>query len=845
MVVNMKTALKKIVLVCLCLSMLLVLFACDSGEVGTKLTLDRNCSGTRVMSFTLKQSDISSVDVFGWFTPKVSSVTSVLQGNCPDELTMDVAENGTDATYYFTLAFSSLDEYRTKVAALRGKAASIEFSVPDDELFVSGLTIKEDFTSSELFGWAVKALSAAYPKYADKIDFTATDGNASVVFGGRTFTSGAKISIEPVSTPLERILISTVRNGEDDYNRSYSFSITADNLELIGAEDFKEQFIKPMLDGIDNLVTYDWGESTDDIYTYNVTLIGADQETLNLVTSSIFPGSTIEYKKLDGDAFSESSCLIDSIPLTGFPCNEDGTSNLTLVYKAGDNTVFSSDSLASGVLSIDSGETAVTVRFDSASSARAEIVSETRYAIDKFEVASEMNYSGNLTLSVVLSYPSENGRSGSQRALERLTKQFADTGIKVSVRTTAASGAVAGTGEEADVTRSADAETAETEPANVDYALVLSCSGTPERVSEIMTSTFGEGNSFSIRTAGDRSVYRSSTVEHSVDLTALKTMSAYEGNIIYRFTTTLATISDVNWSTESGAGSADVLHGEKQKNTFYIPDVSASRFAVKYTYKQLNIPFIVIVLLLTFLAIGVVMWLLSFLSRRSIKSRRRKKEDVALVAVKTVALANVPEELRGGISTLPPELTRRPTVVLEPRTDDGLDDETDEPEGVVMFASTLKILVITSIVLFFFPFFKVSKTVAVNISGWDNFFGKTLFNASLEPDRWTILLLIVPALLLILLMARRILPRIVIPAVLTGGSLACVYVLRRLPDSLAERIDDLRSVLTGAYITDPVNQMAYSYSIVIYVLLAAGGIMLLFTDLAFIFSRKRREDSLS
>lgn len=848
----MKNKLKGILFAVFTLVVLFTLSACDTGVVGTKLSVDDDFSGTRVMSFDVVQSDLNKIrtldglslenlsfdSVFG-SSIKVTDVTEILQKKCPEQLDMEVKMDGKDATCIFTLEFSNIDEYKQKVSSLIGKKANPQY-VPDGSddaenpasFFTSGITLTEDYSSSDMFGWAVVALKEAYPSLADKIDsrLEIVDDvkDIAFIYNGVTYSTESatgKYDIRPVSTPLSLVTVETTRYGANDYDCTIIFSISANNVNYIGKDKLIKKFFAPLTFGFEDVTTASW-KSGENECRYIIEAKQRSLEELNSLLKNVFPGSEITYSDGESDAFTEKGALVEHLDFSGFPCTDDNKANIHLKYIASDETTFEASS--SGTVSedgkvLDIDEKGITAK-------DVQVTSESRYTVSSISVNTDISIGGKSDVSILICFPAKSSHSAADNSAAYLKKQYANTGLLVESRQigekTVSSGTdyAAGTGSEAE------------------YALVLSASGTPQEITEVMSNAFGAENSFIVTEGSKFSILRKNDVRHNISIAELLELAKYEDGITYNFHADVSKIDNVNWVGTDGKSNANVLSGKTRNNNFVENGIGSAAFTMSYTYRQLNIPFIVIGLIAAVAIIGTLVIIFNAVGRKLAKRRLKKSEASQLEAVMAVALATIPEELRGEMSELPPELTRRPQAIIEPKTDDGLDEDYDEPEGVILFASTLKILVISAIVLFFFPYCELKKAGALmncSLSGWDIFFGKEIYGANMPGISLTILMLVIPVVMLLMLLARRALPKLIIPIIAAAGSLGAITYLLQLPDSIERAISGLD---VGSRLTSPSFQMAYTYSIVIYVLLALGCLLLVFTDLAYIIQQRKKLD---
>ncbi len=828
----MKTALKRLMLFVLCMAIMLSLCSCDSGVISTVLSIDESFSGTRAISFDVKKSDLGGVLSLGGVlngilgAPTVDGIVETLEKNKPAELSMECTKDGNDAHCVFTLSFANKEEYTSKVAALLGRNPSVSYEAPSEDVFVSGIKLQEDFTSADLMVWASEALKAEYPKYADKVSMSVEKGATVVDFENVQYSTEAMINVSPVFCPLENVVVNTVRYGDNDYIRTVEVHISKDNLERIGKNVLTERFLQPLTADVTDLCTDGWKDGA-----YVISMRQGGLKDLARFTSAILDGSTVEYiADSDVGAFNESGTLNEHFNFTGFVCNEDRTADATLIYSTTDETKFLEN--GDGTLAADGKS--YTIVANSFTEKDVTLVSETRYVLESIGISTSVALMGDTTVAVVLDYPVLSSRSASELAAAYFKKAFADTGVQVDVRTTGLS---------EDGSAAVIGRTVSSTDAAGKYSVVFSAKGSPEELTEALSAAFGVGNAITVEKGELLKLYVDNNVTHTVDLSSIVNLAQYGGKVSYTFNGSYTKVRNVSWKDAAGLTSPDVLAGQENKEAFTENSLPSIPFTIKYQYSSLNILLVIIALAAGVGLMCLLMILSNGLNKKLRAKKNKKKENIAIEAVKCVALAALPEEQKGELRELPKELTQRPMVVLEPRIDDGLDEDDDDPESVQIFATTLRLLAITAAVLFFFPFCNIQRTSlignAATLSGWNLFYGKEVFGVALEPYRFAIVLLIVPIITLLLLAIRKNLPRLLIPLFVTGASLVSAFYLLQLPDILTARIDTLKTAVND-YVTEPAFQMGYSYSIIIYVILALGGVLLLFSDLSYVLAQRRR-----
>ena len=88
-----------------------VIFASCGATVDTEFTADSNFAGTRVITLTLSNSDLSEYVPGG-----KASIEATIKKYMPDCLSYTITEGDDNLVCKFTLAFTGIDDYKAKVA---------------------------------------------------------------------------------------------------------------------------------------------------------------------------------------------------------------------------------------------------------------------------------------------------------------------------------------------------------------------------------------------------------------------------------------------------------------------------------------------------------------------------------------------------------------------------------------------------------------------------------------------------------------------------------------------------------------------------------------------------------
>lgn len=806
----MKKNVKKLFLsfLCVCLFVLLTACADKATLTDTVLSIDGAFAGERTMTFSVEEDSDLVLD----------KLTEIFEENLPECLEMNepVVKDGT-AQYTFVLGFDSLEDYTAKIASLLERTPSITYIEPSQDLFTSGITLKEDFTSGDLFGWAVSI--AKEEGYSVRIVTRGT--RTSVVMGDSIFVTGEKISVASEFTPLEKVVVITERYSADEYKRTFEVIVSADSLQKIGKSKLVSELLAPMTDDVDAdmlsatpAFVYD---EQSDTYSYLIISSVLSGERLGELTALVLDGSVTVYDDGAQDmssAFSVSGTLSEKLCFDGLVCNTNGSANIELRYAAKDSTRF------------DNGESEITYDVKSVTEYELDVTCRTIYELSAIVVESGVSAAGNMHVYITCSYADKlSSKAAAQLAVDVLGPEYVGLDVYVDSQNSGFGTSATDTGA---------------------YCLRIDAKGEPADITAALQSAFGDGNVLTVEKIENFRPFITYNVEHKVDISSLCDAALYEGGVEYKFTGATARAKNVCLKVDDAIFSYDILEGEKQRGGFNKSAIESGAFTFEFQYEQLNLVFWAAVLLGGALVLGVLGLISRTIIRASRRRKKAKKTDTTYEAVREVALALVPVEERTELAQLPDELVNRQTVMLEPRYDDGLDEDEDEPEGVWLFSTMLKLFAVIAGVLFFLSFFTVTKTNFIGgnpegITGFNLVFGKELFGVEFASYPLAALLLVGPVLILALLSFRAQMPRLVSPICVFGISVFEIFFLLGLPNAIDERMEVIKAAV-AEYISSPAYQSGYNNSLVVYILLAVGAALLVAAELVGLVVTKARSD---
>ena len=227
----------------------LILSAC-SAKIETQLGLESAEKGTRtiLVSFNMKDNQ-----------DKVKGGTQALDASVrkhlPEGMEYEgIQSEGEKARATFTIPFSSVDEYRNKVASiLKAAGSKTEPTVTilnTEQGLVQGIQVKENFSSKELLDWVPEALvvDGVIESSNKNSVFNSSGSETTVKFGEKEVknSGGSTISAKDVQDRGFKAMVLELQEKDGGYSATASF-VAKDimNSETAAAIDAYLNQVKP------------------------------------------------------------------------------------------------------------------------------------------------------------------------------------------------------------------------------------------------------------------------------------------------------------------------------------------------------------------------------------------------------------------------------------------------------------------------------------------------------------------------------------------------------------------------------------------------------------------------
>lgn len=392
--------LRKTALAALILVLAVLLYGCGA-QISTELKISGDFSGQRVIRCVASKSDVSSN-----FQGGVEKIDSILAASCPAELAHAKSEDESNYIYTFTLDFSSLEDYRAKVEKIIGREPVINFAKPDS-VFASGVSIEEDFDSTELLGW-FKAVVEQESLISDSSNLWEI-AETKVSFDGAEYSTGGTVYVNDITyNPLDRITVDTQLSPDGTFQRTVRFIIPGTTYEAKSAEieAFMESLTPSGGSG-------EWSDDAGGGRTFTVQYEAADAQELSQKTAAVLDSGSCSFQS-EGTAgdnpLSEYTAFSENLDFTAFASDSQSEVNVEYRFEAPQTDVLYSDGSTGAAQ-----ENLFEGSFHTGSLVL-NFTAEHAYPVESVGVETEVISAEQVKRSTVLTYASDGGEEGAARA---------------------------------------------------------------------------------------------------------------------------------------------------------------------------------------------------------------------------------------------------------------------------------------------------------------------------------------------------------------------------------------------------------------------------------------------
>lgn len=479
--------------VVLLLLAMLTLFGCGA-QTDTQMTIENTLAGSRIMHCTISKQEVQNKIAGG-----EPALDTLIELNCPPQLSWEKSSDNRNITYTFTLAFTGRSDYIQKAEALLGHSPTMVFAAPDTA-FVQGLRLKEDFTSMDLLTW-LNAAAIQQGLISDGSSIWNADSGTTVQYRGQSIHADNKIDVNQTEyLPIDKITITTDILADHSFQRTIVFQIPQSTYDT--AKDNITAYMKKRIPTggsgqWSNIVTGKIftvafsAKTADELARQTSLVLDSNNTALLADTSHSLLGNQHSFtEQLDFSSFSSGKTgktFVDYIyhaNATGIACAE---------LSGGGKWTNASDYLNGADFSISGDMDVMQIR----------LTENPDYTMDDISVFMTQQQEGTFSRQIQFTFSEANGSKGAQKA-----KTYFE-GLQAS-------------------------DTTVTAEKNV---CILSLTGSAEKISAALTTLFGSDNRVELTANRSFQLYHSTTVKEYIDMERFKQDTGVSSAAIhYHFT---------------------------------------------------------------------------------------------------------------------------------------------------------------------------------------------------------------------------------------------------------------------------------------------------------------------
>lgn len=260
------------------------IFTGCTGEVqmtiDTVLKVDEHFKGSREMTAVVSNTVYKQA-----FNSDLTTLQELVTTKCPATMRCEAEKvsEGVKITMY--LDFESYEDYTNKIGQILGTTPGIYFET-SKTIFKKGYSLKEEFSSKDLFGWLVDAIKEDNDALKSlTADDLFKDGETKFVYDGEETITEPKINVSNMeSTSFDSLSVELTMNGDETFVVDMNFIVSKEVYYSMG--DKMDSAIRRLVPdgGVYNVTDVD----EQRVYTISFSTYNADTlvEQLNSVLHS-------------------------------------------------------------------------------------------------------------------------------------------------------------------------------------------------------------------------------------------------------------------------------------------------------------------------------------------------------------------------------------------------------------------------------------------------------------------------------------------------------------------------------------------------------------------------------
>lgn len=344
----------KIICCIICLGSCFIAPLSAKDDKSSTLHLETKESGTRSVVVQLYKDDVKKDS--RRFKGGIDAIDQVVKATCPNVMTYVKEEDKDYYFYTFTITFTSLEDYKQKVATLlpQNEKIEIKYKFPESP-FVEGVSLEESFDNGDLLEWLNKALKEQ--DICENANYNYTIKSLKVSYDGKNYDSYSHVDVKELKYhEISSVKINT--QFHDDQNFSSTRIIEIFMPEKTYTEN-KKEITAYLEDSIPENGKGEWSQKEESSYFYSskkrcftISFEASNIEELLEKTKIAFHtknGKATLSEGIGDNRFKTYSNFDEELDVSAFGSNSNNSVDVEYTITSPDfNTIKKQDSYYSG-----------------------------------------------------------------------------------------------------------------------------------------------------------------------------------------------------------------------------------------------------------------------------------------------------------------------------------------------------------------------------------------------------------------------------------------------------------------------------------------------------------------
>lgn len=267
----------------------LFVFCGCGASIDTKMDVNKDFKGTRVITVTIEKSDLDE-----YVTGGMEALKQVADASIPKDMSYSVSDTEETQVMTFKIEFQDIDDYVQKVTSIISAGSNQELK-PEvqyenmDTVFKKGVYFFENFTSKDLLQWYFDALSETEIVSETDQSNWASLGDSECIIAGKEYEVSSELYVDARDhCCLDKFEVETTLHMDGTITRQFRIGAYGSTIEKLQERDCVfGDYVKELVPDGATLETEENVDDQDDYEGYVITVKAKSVEELIETTDQI------------------------------------------------------------------------------------------------------------------------------------------------------------------------------------------------------------------------------------------------------------------------------------------------------------------------------------------------------------------------------------------------------------------------------------------------------------------------------------------------------------------------------------------------------------------------------